>query len=80
VYTTIVVGAHKSESARRALNEATELARALDAHVHLVSAYPKDSGPIDGRDTPWAHRRAANDGRDRGILRNSELHDPCAAG
>jgi nucleotide-binding universal stress UspA family protein len=24
----------------------------LDADLHLVSAYPKDSGPIDGRDTP----------------------------
>jgi nucleotide-binding universal stress UspA family protein len=32
--------------------EATQLARALDAHVHLVAAYPKDRGPIDGTDTP----------------------------
>ena len=52
MYTTIVVGAHKSETARRAVSEAIELARALGAHVHLVSAYPKDRGPIDGKDTP----------------------------
>jgi nucleotide-binding universal stress UspA family protein len=52
MYTTIVVGAHKSETARRAVAEAIELARTLDAHVHLVSAYPKDRGPIDGKDTP----------------------------
>ncbi len=52
MYTNIVVGAHKSETARRAVDEATQLARALDAHLHLVTAYPKDSGPIDGKDTP----------------------------
>ena len=52
MYTTIVVGAHKSETAQRAVAEAIELARTLGAHVHLVSAYPKDRGPIDGKDTP----------------------------
>ena len=52
MYSTIVVGAYKSETARRAVDEAIQLARALDAHVHLVAAYPKDSGPIDGKDTP----------------------------
>ncbi len=52
MYTTIVVGAHKSQTAQRAVAEAIELARALGAHVHLVSAYPKDRGPIDGKDTP----------------------------
>jgi nucleotide-binding universal stress UspA family protein len=52
MYTTIVVGAHKSATAQRAVAEAIELARTLGAHVHLVSAYPKDRGPIDGKDTP----------------------------
>ncbi|HUV11842.1 MAG TPA: universal stress protein, partial [Acidimicrobiia bacterium] len=52
MYTNIVVGAHKSETARRAVDEATQLARALGAHLHLVGAYPKDAGPIDGKDTP----------------------------
>ena len=52
MYTTIVVGAHKSETAQRAVAEAIQLARVLGAHVHLVSAYPKDRGPIDGKDTP----------------------------
>jgi nucleotide-binding universal stress UspA family protein len=51
MYQTIVVGAHKSVTARRAMTEAAELARALGAHLHLVSAYGKDSGPIDGKDT-----------------------------
>ena len=52
MYTTIVVGAHKSETAQRAVAEAIALARVLGAHVHLVSAYPKDRGPIDAKDTP----------------------------
>ena len=52
MYATIVVGAHKSEAAQRAVAEAIQLARVLGAHVHLVSAYPKDRGPIDGKDTP----------------------------
>ena len=52
MYTTIVVGAHKSEAAQRSVTEAIALARALGAHVHLVSAYPKDTGPVDGKDTP----------------------------
>ena len=52
MYTTIVVGAHKSQTAQRAVAEAIALARALGAHLHLVWAYPKDSGPIDGKDTP----------------------------
>jgi nucleotide-binding universal stress UspA family protein len=52
MYKTIVVGATKSETARRATEEAIELARSLDADLHLVAAYPKDEGPIDGKDTP----------------------------
>ena len=51
MYKTVVVGAQKSTTARRAVSEATELARALGAHLHLVSAYGKDSGPVDGKDT-----------------------------
>ena len=52
MYTNIVVGAHKSETARRAVEAASQLARALGAHLHLVGAYHKDGGPIDGKDTP----------------------------
>jgi nucleotide-binding universal stress UspA family protein len=52
MYKTIVVGAHKSQTARRAVDAALELGRALDAHIHLVGPYPKDEGPIDGKDTP----------------------------
>ena len=53
MYSTIVVGAHKSEAAQRSVTEAIALAVALGAHVHIrVSAYPKDAGPIDGKDTP----------------------------
>jgi nucleotide-binding universal stress UspA family protein len=52
VYKTIVVGAHKSQTARQATEQAIALAQILDAHVHLVSAYPKDQGPLDGQDTP----------------------------
>lgn len=52
MYSNIVVGAHKSDSARRAVNEAIELARALGSHVHLVTAYSNDDGPLDGKDSP----------------------------
>jgi nucleotide-binding universal stress UspA family protein len=52
MYRTIVVGAHKSASARRAVAEAIDLAQALDSHVHLVAAYPDDGTPVDGTDSP----------------------------
>lgn len=52
MYKVIVVGAHKSDSARRAVTEAVDLARSLGAHLHLVAAYPKDIGPVDGKDSP----------------------------
>jgi nucleotide-binding universal stress UspA family protein len=52
MYKTIVVGAHKSQTARHAVDHAVKLGGALGAHVHLVYAYPKDQGPVDGRDTP----------------------------
>lgn len=52
MYRTIVVGAHKSVSARRAVAEAIELAQSLDSHVHLVTAYPDDGTPFDGTDSP----------------------------
>jgi len=71
MYTTIVVGAHKSQTAQRAVAEAIELARTLGAHVHLVSAYPKDSGPIDGKDTPG--RADAERSMDALILSNGAL-------
>lgn len=51
MYETIVVGAHKAEPARHAVAHALELARVHGSHVHLVTAYAKDSGPVDGRDT-----------------------------
>jgi nucleotide-binding universal stress UspA family protein len=52
VYENIVVGAHKSEPARHAVAHALELGRVHGARVHLVTAYPKDAGPIGGKDTP----------------------------
>jgi nucleotide-binding universal stress UspA family protein len=52
MYQIIVVGAHKSESARRAADQALTLARAFGAEVHLVTAYAKDGEPLDGKDTP----------------------------
>lgn len=52
MYSTIVVGAHKSETAQRAVAEAKDLAKLFGAHLHLVCAYPKDGGPVDGRDSP----------------------------
>jgi nucleotide-binding universal stress UspA family protein len=52
MYQTIVVGAHKSQTAREATEQGIELGASLNAHVHLVTAYPKDEGPIDGKDSP----------------------------
>jgi nucleotide-binding universal stress UspA family protein len=85
MYKTIVVGAHKSQTARKAVDAALELGGALDAHVHLVAAYPKDEGPIDGRDT--AGRLDAQRSLDaivpRGRLRTCTTHalpgDPARA-
>ena len=52
MYEKIVVGAHKSETARHAVDHALELGRVHDAYVHLVTAYAKDAGPVGGRDSP----------------------------
>ena len=52
MHQVIVVGAHKSDTARRAVAEAIELSRALHAHLHLVTAYPKGRSETDGVDTP----------------------------
>ena len=40
MFNTIVVGAHKSESAKEAARTAIAFGRAQGAHVHLVAAYP----------------------------------------
>ncbi|MCB1018197.1 MAG: universal stress protein, partial [Acidimicrobiales bacterium] len=45
MYRTIVVGAHKSDSARAAVDQATELARTTGAALHLVTSISKDAGP-----------------------------------
>ena len=45
MYRTIVVGAHKSDSARAAVDQATHLARTTGASLHLVTSIPKDAGP-----------------------------------
>lgn len=52
MFKTIVVGAHKAGTAREAVDYAIELRRVLGAHLHLVYAYPKDAGPMTGKDTP----------------------------
>ncbi len=45
VYSNVVVGAHKSDSARAAVEQATQLARTTGAHLHLVTSIAKDAGP-----------------------------------
>jgi nucleotide-binding universal stress UspA family protein len=55
---SIVVGTDGSESARRAVERATLLARAMDAEVHLVSAYQpmrgaRISGAPEGAAKVW---------------------------
>ena len=39
MYSSLVVGTDGSETAGEAVRQATELAKALDARIHLVSAY-----------------------------------------
>ena len=56
---SIVVGTDGSETAERALNEAIRLAKALDAEVHVVSAYEplrgaKIQGAPEGAAKVWA--------------------------
>ncbi|HZU61104.1 MAG TPA: universal stress protein [Solirubrobacteraceae bacterium] len=55
----IVVGTDGSETAGRALNEAVRLAKALDAELHVVTAYKplrgaKISGAPEGAAKVWA--------------------------
>jgi nucleotide-binding universal stress UspA family protein len=85
VYRTIVVGAHKSASARRAVAEAIELAQALDSYVHLVAAYPDDGTPADGSDSPGRMDAERNldamvpAGRARRFTTHALPGDPAAA-
>jgi nucleotide-binding universal stress UspA family protein len=40
MFDTIVIAAHRTTAGRAAANQGLELARAVDADVHLVCAYP----------------------------------------
>jgi nucleotide-binding universal stress UspA family protein len=56
---SIVVGTDGSESAQRALDEAVRIAKALDAEVHVVSAFEplrgaKVTGAPEGAAKVWA--------------------------
>ena len=56
---SIVVGTDGSETARRALDEAVRLAKALDAELHVVSAFKplrgaRISGAPEGAAKVWA--------------------------
>ena len=48
MYGTIVVGTDGSETAQRAVDQATELAQAMGAELHVVSAYEPVGGRIAG--------------------------------
>jgi nucleotide-binding universal stress UspA family protein len=48
MYRTIVVGTDGSETAQRAVDQATELAQAMEAELHVVSAYEPVGGRIAG--------------------------------
>jgi nucleotide-binding universal stress UspA family protein len=59
VYSSIVVGTDGSETAERAVSEATRLAKALDGRLHLVSAYEplrgaRIAGAPEGAAKVWA--------------------------
>ena len=51
VYRTIVVGAHKSDSARAAVDQATQLARTTGASLHLVTRWDGATEPALTRST-----------------------------
>ena len=48
MYRTIVVGTDGSDTAKRAVSEATDLTRAAGAQLHVVSAYEPASARISG--------------------------------
>jgi nucleotide-binding universal stress UspA family protein len=48
MYRTIVVGTDGSETAQRAVEQATELAQTMGAELHIVSAYEPVGGRIAG--------------------------------
>ena len=49
---SIVVGTDGSETAKKALDEASDLAKAVGAKLHIVSAYEPDSSSRLGDDAP----------------------------
>lgn len=57
MFETIVVGIHEADTSKQAALEATELARTLGAHVHLVAAVAEE--------TVGGLRSASQPGRDR---------------
>jgi nucleotide-binding universal stress UspA family protein len=48
---TIVVGTDGSETAKRALQEAVRLAKALDAELHLVTGFQRTHARVSGAPT-----------------------------
>lgn len=70
MYKSIVVGTDGSETAQRAVGEATRLAKAFGAQLHLVSAYEplrgtKIVGAPEGAAKVWA---VAPDAKVQGII------------
>jgi len=64
---TFILGIDESDEARRALERAADLAKALDARVIVTSVAPvmqfvaRGTGPYDPTDPPERHRQLAAD-------------------
>jgi nucleotide-binding universal stress UspA family protein len=69
VISTVAVGTDGSETAREAVEQATEFARRFDAKLVLLSAFKDGPPPPDADEAQWSYSPAA---QLRGLLSRTE--------
>ena len=79
VYKTIVVGFHKSSSAREAVRHAAGLASAVGADLHLVAAVPEGSGADQARHAAEAALESYQLGTAKSVQTHAVPGDPAKA-
>ncbi len=79
MYGTIVVGFHKSDSAREAVRHAAGLASAVGADLHLVAAIPDGSGADPARREAEAALESYQLASAKSVKTHTVTGDPAAA-
>jgi nucleotide-binding universal stress UspA family protein len=68
MFSTVVVGADGSETAKRAVEAAAEIAKLYNSQLHIVSAY--ESKPSPGGDRPAEFRHLGSEGEVDALLQD----------